>query len=250
MRRGLLLDPADFYGKGRWKKMPITLSPRLRRIADFVLPGAVVADVGTDHAYIPICRLQSGVPAHAVATDINPGPLRNALRDAERCGVSECLTLTLCDGLAGVDPDGVDTVIAAGMGGETIQNILAAAPWSWEKRLILQPQTKFYELRRWLRDHGLRIADAALSYDAGRLYLVWLVERGEGEIDDYPIDRALIEKRDPLLRHYLEEQIKRLLSQTQGMARSDRADAETLRRLQTELQTLQTLYQEVKTWQA
>ena len=59
----------------------------------------------------------------------------------------------------------------------------------------------------------------------------------------------LIEKRDPLLRHYLEEQIKRLLSQTQGMARSDRADAETLRRLQTELQTLQTLYQEVKTWQ-
>lgn len=230
--------------------MPITLSPRLRRIADFVLLGAVVADVGTDHAYIPIWLLQSGVSARAVATDIKPGPLRNALRDAERCGVSERLTLTLCDGLTGVDPDGVDTVIAAGMGGETIQNILAAAPWSWEKRLILQPQTKFYELRRWLRDHGLRIADAALSYDAGRLYLVWLVEKGEGEIDDYPIDRALIEKRDPLLRPYLEEQIKRLLSQTQGMARSDRADAETLRRLQSELQTLQTLYQEVKTWQA
>ena len=229
--------------------MPITLSPRLRRIADYVLPGAVVADVGTDHAYIPLWLLQSGVSERAVATDIKPGPLRNAARDAERSGVSDRLTLMLCNGLAGVDPDSVDTVIAAGMGGETIQNILAAAPWSWEKRLILQPQTKLYELRRWLRAHGMRIADAALSYDAGRLYLVWLVEKGEGEPGDFPIDRALIEKRDPLLRPYLEEQIKRLLSQTQGMARSAGADAETLCRLQTELGELQTLYQEVKTWQ-
>lgn len=229
---------------------PVTLSPRLRRIADYVLPGAVVADVGTDHAYIPIWLLQSGTSPRAVATDIKAGPLRNAAQDAEKHGVSDRLTLTLCDGLAGVDPESVDTVIAAGMGGETIRNILAAAPWSLGKRLILQPQTKHYELRRWLREHGRCVADAALSCDAGRLYLVWLIGEGAGETDDFPIDRALIEKRDPLLQPYLEEQIKRLLSQTQGMARSATVDAETLRRLQTELRELQELYREVLTWQA
>ena len=80
--------------------MSIALSPRLRRIAEYVPPGSTVVDVGTDHAYIPIWLLQEGRSERAYATDIKAGPLSRAEADAERYGVTERLTLLLCDGLA------------------------------------------------------------------------------------------------------------------------------------------------------
>ena len=228
--------------------MSIRLSPRLQRIADYVLAGAKVIDVGTDHAYIPIWLLQEGVSSAAVATDIKPGPLSNAAKDAEKAGVSDRLELLLCDGLSACSAEMADTVIIAGMGGETIIGILDAAPWAAEKRLILQPQTKFTELRCWLRSHGLAITDASLTYDAGRIYLVWLVERGELR-DCAIIDPVLMEKRDPLLKPYLEYHIKRLRKQIYGMERSASADPQQLCGNRGELEEIMKCYEEVQTWQ-
>ena len=95
------------------------------------------------------------------------------------------------------------------MGGETIIRILADAPWVKDKRLILQPQTKQDELRAWLSSNGLAIADARLAYDTGRIYLVWRVEAGEAS-PFCGVDAPLLAHRDPLLKPWLEEQIKRL----------------------------------------
>ena len=224
------------------------LSNRLQCIADYIRPGDRIVDVGTDHAYIPIWLLQRDPKATAIATDIRPGPLSRAQADAERYGVAERLTLLLCDGLALCASESVDTVILAGMGGETMISILAAALWTLSKRLILQPQTKLSELRQWLSSHGYAITDASLVHDNGRLYLVWLVSAGDMP-PFHGVDEALLRKRDTLLKPYLEEQIKRLRKQLSGLAHAQRDDAGQEENLRSELSELEGIYQEVKTWQ-
>jgi tRNA (adenine22-N1)-methyltransferase len=228
--------------------MKVHLSPRLQRIADYVLPGGTVIDVGTDHAYIPIYLLQNGISTHAYASDLRAGPLENARRDAINGGVDEHLTLWHCDGLADCPSEAVDTVIIAGMGGETIQGILAAAPWARGKRCILQPQTKYRELRRFLSDAGQRISDAALAYDTGRIYLVWLVEQGRMD-PDCALDPVLVEKRDKLLTPYTEELIKRARKQINGLERSKVPDSAQLALLRRDLEELTRIHEEAASWQ-
>jgi len=228
--------------------MSLKLSPRLQRIADYVLPGASIIDVGTDHAYIPIWLLQNHICDQALASDIHAGPLQRAAKDAACAGVDERLKLILCDGLALCPPDAVDTVIIAGMGGETIMGILAAAPWAGTKRLILQPQTKYYELRRFLADQGLRLSDASLVYDTGRIYRVWLVEAGESEVKEW-IEPPLVEKRDPLLKPYLDDMIKRLRKQIQGQERAVNSAPDNVKELRDELEEYLKLRREAETWQ-
>lgn len=224
------------------------LSKRLKCIADYVLPGDRVIDVGTDHAYIPIWLLLNHIIEEATATDIRSGPLERARLDAERYGVSEALRLAQCDGLAACDPDSVDTVIIAGMGGETILGILSAAPWVREKRLILQPQTKQDELRCWLAGQGCAIRDASLCDDTGRIYLVWLVEAGEMP-QFCGVDTALLNKRDELLRPYLDDQIKRLRKRLRGVEGAAAPDEEMISALRGRLAELEKIYHEVSTWQ-
>lgn len=225
------------------------LSARLQRIADYVRPGDRIVDVGTDHAYIPIWLLKNGIIRSAAATDIRSGPLARARADAERFGVQDALELRLADGLASCSGEGIDTVIIAGMGGETIQGILSAAPWTRHKRLILQPQTKQDALRSWLGENGYAITDASLVYDTGRIYLVWLVESG-----DMPpfsgVDAALISNRDPLLKPYLDEQIKRHRKQLHGLGLSASPDPELLTALRSRLSYLEEIKCEVRKWQA
>ena len=227
--------------------MSIHLSPRLQKIANYVLPGGCVVDVGTDHAYVPIWLLQEGICDKAWATDVKSGPLERARADALQCGVAEKLTLLLCDGLALCPPEVVDTVIVAGMGGETIQGILERSPWALEKRLILQAQTKQTELRAWLADQGLTVEDAALCDDAGRIYLIWLLGRGT-EPDLGAVDRALLRKRDPLLRPWLEDRIKREMKQLRGLELARSRDETALLAQRRELEELKRLHQEVLTW--
>ncbi len=226
----------------------MVLSKRLQRIADFIPPGAQIIDVGTDHAYIPIWLLLDDPGATAVATDIRSGPLQRARADAEYYGVSDRLTLLLGDGLAPCMPDSGDTVILAGMGGETMIGILSAAPWVKEKRLILQPQTKLEELRDWLASNGYGIVDAALVHDTGRLYLVWYVEAGEMPVLIHGIDSALVRRRDPLLKPYLEDQIKRLRKRLNGVSHAKERRESLAEALRDSLREMETLYQEASKW--
>lgn len=157
------------------------LSPRLQSIADLVPAGASFADIGTDHAYLPVWLILNGRVRFAIASDIRSGPLDSAKKNALRYGVSDNLSFRLSDGLAGISPDEIDTISIAGMGGETIAEILNAAPWANQKRyrLLLQPMTAQEELRRWLSCHGFYIENEVLTQEGNTLYVLFVVTSGE-----------------------------------------------------------------------
>lgn len=147
--------------------------------AAFVRPGSRLADVGTDHGYLPIKLLLDGVVPFAIASDVRPGPLSSAKENAGRYGVSEKMDCRLCDGLSGVAEGEADDVTIAGMGGELILRILTDAPWACKEgmRLILQPMTMVPELRRGLLALGMDITREIAVSAAGRVYSVLCAEK-------------------------------------------------------------------------
>ncbi len=157
------------------------LSPRLQSVADLVPEGARLADVGTDHAYLPVWLILQGVIDGAVVSDLRQGPLDRARQNAAHYEVSDKLSFRLCDGLRGVQPHEADTVTIAGMGGETIANILSESPWVGlgSCRLILQPMTAQEFLRCWLSRHGYTIEREVLTQEGRTLYCTFLVRAGQ-----------------------------------------------------------------------
>jgi len=224
------------------------LSGRLRCIAGYIYPGERVIDVGTDHAYLPIWLLKNHVTDYCIATDLRAGPLERALADAKYFGVEDQLKLIQCDGLAGCEANEADTIVIAGMGGETMMGILAAAPWTKHKRLILQPQTKQSLLRCWLSENGYAIVDAALASDSGRIYIIWLVTEGHMQ-SRCCVEEALIEHRDPLLRPYLDERIKRQRKMLRGASLSNNPDTATIAEWREDLKTMESIRREAESWQ-
>jgi len=157
----------------------INLPNRLKTIADLIEPGARVIDVGTDHGYLPVYLAQSGIARNIIASDISAGSLAAALRSAEKYDVTEKIEFVIAPGLSGVSDLDVDTIVIAGVGGETISSILEDAPWTKNgHKLILQPQTKKEELIRFLQENGYNILDTKHTSDKGRDYMV-LLARGE-----------------------------------------------------------------------
>ena len=157
------------------------LSPRLRMVGDLVPAGARLADVGTDHAYLPAALLLEGKIPWAVAADLRRGPLDRARATVRTYGLSGQVAFRLCDGLTGIRPDEVDAVAIAGMGGETIAAILNAAPWTRERAvpLILQPMSSMPDLREWLQNNGFCIEEERLAREGEALYTAMLVRAGE-----------------------------------------------------------------------
>ncbi len=157
------------------------MSIRLEKIASLVKDGKGVADVGTDHGYIPIMLRRRGYSGTIVATDINEGPLNKARAGLEESGFSDSVKLVLCDGLDGCEPDSVDTVIVAGMGGDTITGIIDRAEWTYKPgiKLILQPVTKAEILRYWLVNNSYCITDELLIKENGTVYQIICAEIAE-----------------------------------------------------------------------
>lgn len=154
------------------------LSPRLQAVADQVPEGGVFADIGTDHAYLPVWLLLNGRIGRAIAADLREGPLARARETAAQYGVTDQVSFRLCDGLTGIGAGEADVIAIAGMGGETIASILAAAPWTRNCRLLLQPMTSFPDLRLWLQKNGYIIENERIIREGNRLYSVWRVTGG------------------------------------------------------------------------
>ena len=146
----------------------LELTPRLRQIAAWVRQGAHLADVGTDHAYLPVWLTLQGRVASAIASDLRRGPLDRAQETGRRYGVGDRITFRLGNGLAAVAPEECDTIVIAGMGGENIAQILAGAPWTADGRhtLLLQPQSRAEALRRFILDDLHSGATVYESYGA------------------------------------------------------------------------------------
>lgn len=150
------------------------LTPRLAEAASYVRAGKCVVDIGTDHAYLPIWLIQSGRCPRAIATDLKEGPLARASNNAYRYRVQTKLSLRLCDGLQGVQPEEADDIVIAGMGGELIAQILDRAPWvkHSSKNLILQAMSSAEDLRKYLRENGFAIKKETAVRDSGHVYTV------------------------------------------------------------------------------
>ena len=154
------------------------LDARLTSAAKFVRQGATFADVGTDHAHLPIFLLEKGIIKTAVVSDINKGPLLRAKENVERAGLSSFVTLVLTDGARELSGFGISDIAICGMGGELIADIIDNAPWlkSEGVRLILQPMSKVATLRTYLSLNGFSLTHEDYSFAEGKYYVALVAE--------------------------------------------------------------------------
>lgn len=210
------------------------LQPRLQMLSDLVPQDSRLADIGTDHGYLPVHLIQQGKISFAIAADVGREPLQHAIRTAEEYGVAG-IDFRLCDGLRGIAPHEVDTIVIAGMGGETIIHILSAADWMSEPgryTLLLQPMTKTGELRRWLSDNGYCFTAERLVWDKDFLYPVMVVTGGRQVIGEMEQEYGVCLADDPLYGEFLDRQIAKMQRAAKGKCRSEneevRAEAQQM----------------------
>lgn len=192
---------------------------RLAALAAFVPKGTRLADIGTDHAYLPIELVQDNVIVLAVAGDVHVGPYKAAKEHVEALGLEQRISVRLGNGMAVVDPDEVEIVIIAGMGGQTIIEILKKDPEVIKslKRLILQPMIAAASVRRWLKENGWYIVDERLVQEDGRLYEIIVAEQGNSLVCEpimYDIGQVLWNAKPNLLTLHIDQliaQTKRVL---------------------------------------
>ena len=168
---------------------PLKLSPRLMAAANFVRPMAVVADVGTDHAYLPIYLCKLGKIRSAVASDINEGPVARAKINIATHSLAKKIAVCHTDGLTGIEAYSPTDIIICGMGGELIAEIIKRAEWSKSRsiRLILQPMTHADKLRKFLCDEGYLIIDEALAKEEKVYQIICAEYRGDA-VEYSPIE--------------------------------------------------------------
>jgi tRNA (adenine22-N1)-methyltransferase len=138
--------------------------------AQLVPPGAVIADIGTDHAFLPVYLVQTGHCPRAIAADIGEGPLRNAAKTVERAGLRDSVELRLSDGFGSFSPGEADCWILTGMGGTLMARLLERTAWLCHTTLVLQPMRHAWEARAWLLSHGFMIEQELACFEAGRAY--------------------------------------------------------------------------------
>ena len=153
--------------------MKLPISDRLLACCNFVAKGDRVADIGCDHGYLGIHLLSNCIASHMIEADVAPGPLESARRNAKKYGVESAMTFCLSDGVKDI-PRSFDTLVCAGMGGDTMVHILTDAPWLKHKqyRLILQCQSKTPMLRKFLSENGWRITEEQVLKEGKFLYTV------------------------------------------------------------------------------
>jgi len=159
-----------------------TLSMRLERVAAHVPNGARLADIGSDHAYLPVALVRRGVIDAALAGEVATTPFQAAERTVRDNGLEQQITVRLADGLAAIEArDGITAISLCGMGGETIRDILEAgkAHLSGFERLILQPNGGEQPLRLWLMRNGYRIVSEELLHENRFYYEIIVAERAD-----------------------------------------------------------------------
>ncbi len=200
---------------------------RLIQIAGLV-KGKRLADIGTDHGYLPIYLLDKGVIDYAVCSDIKKGPLANAEKNIKKFGFENKTRLCLADGLCGILPNEADTAVIAGMGGEMIAHILEAGIPAGIEYFVLQPMRNVDILRKRLHTLGLRISDERLCFDKDKYYIIICAEKGQETSwsdEQYLVSPLL--KKDPLWVEYSAKEKTKLLRNLSELEKSDDEDKKT-----------------------
>lgn len=189
------------------------LSKRLKTVAGAVTPGNRVADIGTDHGYVPIYLVKNNICPSALAMDVNPGPLARAKEHIAEEGLTERIEVRLSDGLKELDAKEADTIVIAGMGGDLTCRILSAAPDILKegKELVLSPQSEWFKVRRLLFAFHYRIEKEWFLREDGKYYLVLRSSPGEMSLGEdselyFEYGTYLPEERNPVFLEYLEKE--------------------------------------------
>lgn len=190
------------------------LSKRLSAVAGLVTEGASVADVGTDHGYVPIYLVEEGISPRALALDIREGPLARARANIEAHGLTDRIEARLSDGLKNVAPGEADAMVAAGMGGGLAIRIMEEGKDTLRgmRFWILQPQSEIALVRRYLNGHGMRILAEDMAAEDGKYYPVMKVAHGEPENYEeweYRYGKRLLEHTHPVLFSYIKKELHR-----------------------------------------
>lgn len=197
------------------------MSSRLHKVADMITPGLTVADIGTDHGYIPIYEVLTGRADYAYACDVAEGPLGRAKDNVSLYKVGDRVQTVLSDGLKGLSDleDKVpQSIVIAGMGGSLICRILTEGEKVARraKELILSPHSEWYEVRKFLHDNGYRIGDEDMLKEDGKYYVIIKAVHGRwcdddaapDELDDaFNYGPVLIKKKHPVLVDYLNKEL-------------------------------------------
>ncbi|AOY78442.1 hypothetical protein BJL90_17680 [Clostridium formicaceticum] len=189
------------------------LTPRLKKIADLVPMNSSVADIGTDHGYLPIYLLQNGITSHVIASDVNRGPLETAEKNIQAHDYVDKIQMRLGSGLEVLKAGEVETVIIAGMGGILISELLDKVPTIIQSvhTFILQPMQAQADLRRYLVANNFRISKDLLVKEDHKIYEIIVVQQGTQIVEeDIYYETGFLLKSNPrdLAEEFIEGKIK------------------------------------------
>lgn len=162
--------------------MGIQLSKRLEAVGSFVKKDAILADIGSDHAYLPAYLVQQGIVQKAIAGEVVKGPFESAVRNVKRHGYTDSITVRLASGLMAIKKeDAVDTVTIAGMGGSLIATILNEGLNQLKnvQRIITQPNIHARAIREWAVVNGWKIVEEMILKEDGKIYEIVVLEKGQ-----------------------------------------------------------------------
>lgn len=213
----------------------LQLSDRLQAVASMVTENNRLADVGTDHAYIPIYLCQTGKIPSAVAMDVKKGPLLRAEQNITLYQLENHIQIRLSDGVQKLDAGEVDSVVIAGMGGTLVQKILEDGKKVLQtvKELVLQPQSDIDAVRRYLQENEYCITGEKIICEDGKYYPMMKVRPPVAETAGKDTEvkcwdtvqlkygKLLLEKQHPVLREYLEREIRIYQSILEGLKAKD-----------------------------
>ena len=197
------------------------LSKRLKTVADLVTKGNIVADVGTDHGYVPIYLVEEEISPYCYAMDVNEGPLNKAKANIIEHELEDKIETILSDGFDVFGDRKADTIIISGMGGDLIVDILSRANDFDE--LILSPHKRSDLVRKFLCRNGYEIADEKMVEDAGKYYPVIKAQRGESDYSETELEFGpiLLAKKDKTLKAFLEFEYQKFTRIKSGLDRED-----------------------------
>ena len=190
----------------------MNVSKRLNRLAEMVTVGNRLADVGTDHGYVPISLIEQKRIPKALAMDVNKGPLERADAHIREYGLEAYIETRLSDGLAALQTGEADTVLIAGMGGPLTVRILTEGRAVLEsvRELILQPQSEIGGVRRWLSEHGYCIVCEDIVLDEGKYYPMMKAVHGESGAyseEEYRYGKLALQQSKDTLKEFLEKNL-------------------------------------------
>lgn len=194
----------------------IKLSKRLLAVASHIEGGAIVADIGSDHAYLPTYLVQKGTIQKAVAGEVVIGPYETAKKSVHRHGVSDRITVRLADGLFAIEEnDGIDTVTIAGMGGSLIATILDKGKERLQhvNRLIVQPNLHAKAIREWAVANNWKLVNEQILKEDGKFYEILVLEKGSTSYDDLEllVGPFLLAEKNNIFREKWEDEINQWL---------------------------------------